>query len=52
MTNEEEIAKLESPSTGDMLADVDLKGQIHKLKLEEAGGSSEIDGPECEVCES
>ena len=36
MTNEEEIAKLESTSTGDMLADVDLKRQIHKLKLDEA----------------
>ena len=32
-----------------MFADTDLKDQIHKLKLEESGGSCYIDGPECEA---
>ena len=32
-----------------MFADMDLKDQIHKLKLEEAGGSYDIDDPECEA---
>ena len=45
MTKEEEIADLESQLTGDMFADMDIKDQIHKLKLEEAGGSCDIDDP-------
>ena len=45
MTNEERIAQLEAQLTGDMFADMDLKDQIHKLKLEEAGGSCSIDDP-------
>jgi len=49
MTNAEEIADLESQLTGDMFADMDIKDQIHKLKLEEAGGSCDIDDPECEA---
>ena len=36
--NEEKIAQLEAQLTGDMFADMDIKDQIHKLKLEEAGG--------------
>ena len=43
MTNEEKIAELEASLTGDMFADMDIKDQIHKLKLEEAGGSCDID---------
>ena len=50
MTKEEEIADLESQLTGDMFADMDIKDQIHKLKLEEAGGICSIDDPECEAC--
>ena len=46
MTNAEEIADLESQLTGDKFADMDIKDQIHKLKLEEAGGSCDIDDPE------
>ena len=38
MTNAEKIAELEASLTGDMFADMDIKDQIHKLKLEEAGG--------------
>jgi hypothetical protein len=34
--NEEKIAQLEAQLTGDMFADMDIKDQIHKLKLEEA----------------
>ena len=49
MTKEEEIADLESQLTGDMFADMNIKDQIHKLKLEEAGGSCDIDDPECEA---
>ncbi|MDB4291229.1 hypothetical protein N9922_03340 [Cyclobacteriaceae bacterium] len=41
--NEEKIAELEASLTGDMFADMDIKDQIHKLKLEEAGSSFEID---------
>jgi hypothetical protein len=52
MTREEEIADLESQLTGDMFKDMDIKDQIHKLKLEEAGGSCDIDDPECEACGS
>jgi len=52
MTKEEQIVELESQLTGDMLADMDIKYQIHKLKLEEAGGSCSIDDPECEACGS
>ena len=49
MTNAEKIAELEASLTGDMFADMDIKDQIHKLKLEEAGGSCGIDDPECEA---
>ncbi len=37
--NEEKIAQIEAQLTGDMFTDMDIKDQIHKLKLEEAGGS-------------
>ena len=47
MTYEEKIAELEAQLTGDMFKDMDLKGLIRKLKLEEAGGSCDIDDPEC-----
>ena len=50
--NEEKIAQLEAQLTGDMFADMDIKDQIHKLKLEAAGGSCDIDDPECEACGS
>ena len=50
--NNEKIAQLESQLTGDMFSDMNLKDQIHKLKLEEAGGSCSIDDPECEACGS
>jgi len=40
--NEEKIAQLEAQLTGDMFADMDIKNQIHKLKLEEAGGSATL----------
>ena len=49
MTKEEEITKLESQLTGDMFADMSIKDEIHKLKLE---GSCSIDDPECEACGS
>ena len=52
MTNAEKIAELIASLTGDMFADMDIKDQIHKLKLEEAGGSCSIDDPECEACGS
>ncbi len=52
MTYKEKIAQLKSQLTGDMFADMDLKDQIHKLKMKEAGGSCEIDDPECEACGS
>ena len=52
MTNAEKIADLEASLTGDMFSDMDIKDQIHKLKLEEAGGSCSIDDPECEACGS
>ena len=52
MTNAEKIAELEASLTGDMFADMDIKDQIHKLKLEEAGGSCSIDDSECEACGS
>ena len=32
-----------------MFADMDLKDQIHKLKLEEVWGSCDIDDSECEA---
>ena len=53
MTNaEEDSPDLEAQLTGDMFADMDIKDQIHKLKLEAAGGSCDIDDPECEACGS
>jgi len=52
MTNAKKIADLEASLTGDMMKDMDIKDQIHKLKLEEAGGSCDIDGPDCEACGS
>ena len=50
MTIQEQITNLESKLTGNMFADCSLKDEIHKLKLEEAGGSCSIDDPECEAC--
>ena len=47
MTKEEEIADLESQLTGDMF--IDLKDEIHRLKLECVGGSCSIDDPDCEA---
>jgi hypothetical protein len=35
-----------------MFTDMDIKDQIHKLRLEEAGVSCDIDDPECEACGS
>ena len=52
MTNEKKIVQLEAQLTGDMFADMNLKDEIHKLKLEEVGGSCDIDDPECEACGS
>ena len=52
MTKEEAITKLESQLTGDMFADMSIKDEIHKLKLEEVGGTCSIDDPECEACGS
>ena len=50
--NEEKIAQIEAQLTGNMFTDMDIKDQIHKLRLEEAGGSCDIDDPECEACGS
>ena len=50
MTKEEEIVQLESQLTGDMF--IDLKDEIHRLKLECVGGSCSIDDPEYEACGS
>ena len=50
MTKEEQIVQLESQLTGDMF--MDLKDEIHRLKLECVGGSCSIDDPECETCGS
>ena len=50
MTKEEEILQLESQLTGNMFADMNLKDQIHRLKLECVGGTCSIDDPECEAC--
>jgi hypothetical protein len=52
MTYEEKIAELEAQLTGDMFKDMDIKEEIHRLKLECVGGSCEIDDPECEACGS
>jgi len=52
MTNSEKIADLEAQLSGNMFVDMNLKDQIHKLKLEETGGSCSIDDPECEACGS
>ena len=52
MTKEEEITQLESELTGNMFADMTIKDQIHRLKLDCAGGSCSIDDPECEACGS
>ena len=52
MTKEEEITQLESQLTGNMFADMNLKDQIHRLKLECVGGTCSIDDPECEACGS
>ena len=35
-----------------MFADMDIKDQIHKLKLEESGESCDIDDSEVEACGS
>ena len=37
---------------GNMFVDMDLKDQIHKIKNAKAGGSCDIDDPECEACGS
>ena len=34
MTKEEEIVQLEASLTGDMFKDMDIKDEIHRLKLE------------------
>ena len=51
-TKKKKIAQLEAQLTGNMFTDMDIKDQIHKLKLEEVGGSCDIDDPECEACGS
>ena len=38
--------------TGDMFKDIDIKEEIHRLKLECVGGSCDIDDPKCEACGS
>ena len=38
--------------TGDMFKDMDIMDQIHRLKLECAGGTCSIDEAECEACGS
>ena len=48
MTKEEQIVQLESQLTGDMF--MDLKDEIHRFRLEWAGGSCSVDDPECETC--
>jgi hypothetical protein len=35
-----------------MFTDMDIKDQIHKFKIEEVGGSCDIDYPECGACGS
>ena len=52
MTYEEKIAGLESQLTRDMFKDMDIKEEIHRLKLECVGGSCDIDDPKCEACGS
>tara|TARA_R110002096_G_scaffold3084_5_gene15723 strand:+ start:915 stop:1073 length:159 start_codon:yes stop_codon:yes gene_type:complete len=52
MTKEEEIVQLEASLTGEMFNDMNIKDQIHRLKLECVGGSCSIDDPECEACGS
>jgi len=48
--NEEKIAQLEAQLTGDMFADMDIKDQIHKLKL--AYYSQKFVGMTCSGCEA
>jgi len=52
MTKEEQIVELESQLTGNMFEDMNIKDQIHRIKLECVGGSCSIDDPECEACGS
>ena len=52
MTKEEQIVELESQLTGSMFMDMDLKDEIHRLKLECVGGSCSIDDTEFEACGS
>ena len=52
MTKEEQIVELESQLTGTMFEDMNIKDQIHRIKLECVGGSCSIDDPECEACGS
>ena len=52
MTYEERIAELEAQLTGNMFADMGIRDEIHKLKLDGVGGSCEIDDPDCEACGS
>ena len=50
--NGEKIAQLEAQLTGNIFIGIDIRDQIHKLKLEEDWGSSDIDDPKCEACGS
>ncbi len=42
MTNEEKRVELEAQLTGDIFKDMDIKDQIHKLKLEESEGAATL----------
>ena len=52
MIIEEQIKELESKLTGDMMKDMDIKDQIHMLKMKIAGTICSVDDPDCEACGS
>ena len=50
---EKQIEELESQLTGDMMKDMDIKDQIHELKMKLNGVEPSCDlGEDCEACGS
>lgn len=53
-TIEEQIKELEVSLTGDLMMDMDIKDQIHKLKMDQKGVSCDLGegGSDCIACGS
>lgn len=46
------ISELENSLTGDMMIDMEIKDEIHKLKMNQKGVVCSVEGTECIACGS